>query len=325
MKTIIFAIVGWLYFTAILVGVIWITPTLLGKVLAGTGVLVWLGSLIPCSLDDMGYALAAYLRMYGAGRAALRLAHALYLLPFWLQTPFRSFAAFDLARVYLLEDNILMAEKWIGVAEKMAVRDRWTMQFRIHFVAGKIAYLQNLYSDAHAHFVRSIELYEANKEPFGPLAEELAESQVLNHDFMARIALSRGDVKHAADHIFKGNSIRMSFPSLSGTAEAHNKVMKGLLEYSQGNVKEAEKLVIQAAHALPGKIVLIQDRNVKVMVLRALWLVGTAGAHGQFASSSEGFIETLHPLERRLITCESILIESSTLTEDLIADDRSIA
>lgn len=265
-------------------------------------------------------ACAIYLRRYKLATLLLRVSHFLFLLPIWMNTPFRSFGALELSKVALVQNRLETAAHWCKVARRMAVNETWSMRFRIEIQAGEIELLQEQYDLAKGHLLEAATLYDLhhqNEVTWGsPIAEELSEKQVRCLDMLGQVALRENQSALAEQYFHKSVSVRKATASLATFACAYESNSQARLAMHCGDLKEAEDHAIAAAHRLPQNALLVQDREVTIAVLRTLWSIDTPRAHEAFSIASEGQLDHLHPLERELLTTKSCEMDFSIDSHD---------
>lgn len=283
-------------------------------------VLSYFGSLIPCTFEEVGTACALYLRRYKLATFFLRISHFLFLLPIWMNAPFKSFGALQLSRVALVQNRLDTAAQWCKVARRLARNETWSMRFRIEVLCGEIHLLQEQSNPAREHLLEAVRLYSVhhqNELIWGsPIAEELSEGQVRCLDMLGQVALRENDPVLAQQYFEQSFSVRKATASLVTFASAYESNYQARLAMHRGCLDAAEEHAIAAARRLPQNALLVQDREITIAVLRTLWSIDTPRAHEAFSIASEGQLDHLHPLELELLTTKNCAMDFSIGSHD---------
>ncbi len=261
----------------------------------------FLGTLIPCTLEEAGLFSMFYLRKYRLANAFLQGSYYLFRLPIWIACPFKSTAATGLARLALIENRLMAAEHWCTVARQMSDRESWTTAFRANVLSGEVALLQEDFNGARSFLLTAVDEFEKTAM-VALLNNELSEGQARALDLLGQLALAANDSPAAEAFFERSSHIRHATLTLKVSAKSYQSYAKARIAHYNGRIEEAERNACEAADHLEENPLLVQHREVAIAILRLLWAVHTPAALGAFSRVTEAQLTKVHPLERELLT-----------------------
>lgn len=293
MKTFAIALLLWTITVAAFATAILRNSNPLAQLVWGLIVFWFCGSIIPCTLEDIGEFLADYLHLYGPAKVLLLVSHFLYQLPLFGNKETRALAAEALSRITLVLDDKNDSRIWANRALQIDGVN-WGTRFQVLSAAGKVYFSIGQDDVAEKYLNDASDIFASNIERFRLLSDKLSEIQAYNLDLLAQIKIKTKRYDEAEDLFKRSARLRNQTKTLIESALAYAENTQGIAELLKGNSSAAETRFLAAAHELPANPQLVQHREVVVSVLSSLKRLGSETARKTYNSLFSRYKNFLH-------------------------------